>query len=103
MLLPGRSSSQPIGWLQWTWGGIVAGGLFVLPSLFILIGLSWVYVGMMPVIAGLFHGIKPAVTAIVPYAACPSHRIARAENPVLWQHRSRGVRRDLRDGVAVPR
>ena len=64
-----------IGWLlHRTWGGIVAGGLFVLPSLFILIGLSWVYVawGDVPVIAGLFHGIKPAVTAIVPYAA---HRI----------------------------
>ena len=57
-----------IGWLlHRTWGGIVAGGLFVLPSLFILIGLSWVYVawGDVPVIAGLFHGIKPAVTAIV--------------------------------------
>ena len=75
-----------IGWLlHRTWGGIVAGGLFVLPSLFILIGLSWVYVawGDVPVIAGLFHGIKPAVTAIVLYAA---HRIgSRAlKNPVLW-------------------
>ena len=78
MLLPGPEAQQLatyIGWLlHRTWGGIVAGGLFVLPSLFILIGLSWVYVawGDVPVIAGLFHGIKPAVTAIVLYAA---HRI----------------------------
>ena len=92
-----------IGWLlHRTWGGIVAGGLFVLPSLFILIGLSWVYVawGDVPVIAGLFHGIKPAVTAIVLYAA---HRIgSRALKTRSLEHRSRGVRRDLRDGVAVP-
>jgi chromate transporter len=48
--------------------------LFVLPSLFILIGLSWVYIafGEMPLVAGLFYGIKPAVTAIVLQAA---HRI----------------------------
>ncbi len=63
----------------------MAGGLFVLPSLFILIGLSWVYIawGDLPVIAGLFYGIKPAVTAIVLHAA---HRIgSRAlKNPVLW-------------------
>jgi chromate transporter len=41
--------------------------LFVLPSLFILIGLSWIYVafGEVPLVAGLFYGIKPAVAAIV--------------------------------------
>jgi chromate transporter len=46
----------------------------VLPSLFILIALSWVYIafGEMPLVAGLFYGIKPAVTAIVVQAA---HRI----------------------------
>ena len=48
MLLPGPEAQQLatyIGWLlHRTWGGVVAGGLFVLPSLFILIGLSWVYV-----------------------------------------------------------
>ncbi|WP_447919773.1 chromate efflux transporter [Achromobacter aegrifaciens] len=89
MLLPGPEAQQLatyIGWLlHRTWGGIVAGGLFVLPSLFILIGLSWVYVawGDVPVIAGLFYGIKPAVTAIVLHAA---HRIgSRAlKSPVLW-------------------
>src|SRR5215207_7575400 len=47
MLLPGPEAQQLatyIGWLMHrTWGGIVAGGLFVLPSPFILIGLSWIY------------------------------------------------------------
>ncbi|MEO7338308.1 MAG: chromate transporter, partial [Caldimonas sp.] len=60
------------GWLMHrTWGGIVAGGLFVLPSLFILIGLSWVYMafGSVPAVAGVIDGIKPAVTAIVVFAA----------------------------------
>jgi len=89
MVLPGPEAQQLatyIGWLMHrTWGGIVAGGLFVLPSLFILIGLSWVYIGFgdVPLVAGLFYGIKPAVTAIVVQAA---HRIgARAlKNTVLW-------------------
>ena len=75
MLLPGPEAQQLatyIGWLMHrTWGGIVAGALFVLPSLFILIALSWVYMafGNVPVIAGLFYGIKPAVTALVVHAA----------------------------------
>lgn len=75
MLLPGPEAQQLatyIGWLlHRTWGGIVAGGLFVLPSLFILIGLSWVYMafGDVPAVTGIFFGIKPAVTAIVVFAA----------------------------------
>jgi len=57
-----------------TRGGIVAGALFVLPSLFILIALSWIYLrfGDVPVVAGIFFGLKPAVTALVLHAA---HRI----------------------------
>jgi chromate transporter len=89
MLLPGPEAQQLatyIGWLMHrTWGGIVAGALFVLPSLFILIALSWVYMayGEQPLVAGLFYGIKPAVTAIVVHAA---HRIgSRAlKNGALW-------------------
>jgi len=75
MVLPGPEAQQLatyIGWLMHrTWGGVVAGALFVLPSLFILIALSWVYMayGNVPVIAGLFYGIKPAVTALVVHAA----------------------------------
>ena len=89
MLLPGPEAQQLaiyIGWLMHrTWGGIVAGSLFVLPSLFILIGLSWVYIafGSLPVVAGIFYGLKPAVTALVLHAA---HRIgSRAlKNNWLW-------------------
>ncbi|MBD5801771.1 Chromate transport protein [Azoarcus sp. Aa7] len=89
MVLPGPEAQQLatyIGWLMHrTWGGIVAGALFVLPSLLILIALSWVYIafGDVPLIAGLFYGIKPAVTAIVVHAA---HRIgSRAlKNGALW-------------------
>lgn len=89
MVLPGPEAQQLatyIGWLMHrTWGGIVAGGLFVLPSLVILIGLSWAYIafGHVPAVAGLFYGIKPAVTAIVVQAV---HRIGgRAlKNHVLW-------------------
>ncbi len=71
MLLPGPEAQQLatyIGWLMHrTWGGVVAGALFVLPSLFLLIGLSWVYVafGHVNWVAGVFYGIKPAVAAIV--------------------------------------
>jgi chromate transporter len=71
MLLPGPEAQQLatyIGWLMHrSWGGVVAGALFVLPSLFILIALSWVYVafGDVPLVAGIFYGIKPAVAAIV--------------------------------------
>ena len=71
MVLPGPEAQQLatyIGWLMHrTRGGLVAGGLFVLPSLFILIALSWLYIafGDVPWVAGLFYGIKPAVTAIV--------------------------------------
>ncbi|HJV59459.1 MAG TPA: chromate efflux transporter [Albitalea sp.] len=89
MVLPGPEAQQLatyIGWmLHRTRGGIVAGGLFVLPSLFILVGLSWIYVvfGQRPVVAGIFYGIKPAVTALVLHAA---HRIGtRAlKNAWLW-------------------
>jgi chromate transporter len=89
MVLPGPEAQQLatyIGWLMHrTWGGIVAGALFVLPSLFILVALSWVYIvyGQVPVVAGIFYGIKPAVTALVLHAA---HRIGtRAlKNNWLW-------------------
>ena len=89
MLLPGPEAQQLsiyIGWLMHrTLGGLVAGILFVLPSLFILIALSWIYVqfGDVPIIAGLFYGIKPAVTAIVFHA---TYRIGSRslKNKFLW-------------------
>jgi chromate transporter len=89
MVLPGPEATQLatyIGWLMHrTVGGIIAGTLFVLPSLFILIALAWIYMayGDVPAIAGILYGIKPAVTAIVVYAA---YRIgSRAlKNGLLW-------------------
>jgi chromate transporter len=89
MVLPGPEAQQLatyIGWLMHgTWGGIMAGALFVLPSLFILVGLSWIYMayGHVNWVAGIFYGIKPVVTAIVLFAA---YRIgSRAlRNGLLW-------------------
>ena len=75
MVLPGPEAQQLatyIGWLMHgVWGGIAAGVMFVLPSLFILMGLTWVYLvyGDLPAVAGVLYGIKPAVTAIVVFAA----------------------------------
>ena len=89
MVLPGPEAQQLatyIGWLMHrTWGGVVAGALFVLPSLFILIALSWIYMvwGATPLVAGLFYGIKPAVTALVLHA---TWRIGSRtlRHPALW-------------------
>ncbi|MBN8761700.1 MAG: chromate transporter [Thiobacillus sp. 65-69] len=89
MVLPGPEAQQLaiyIGWLlHRTWGGIVAGTLFVLPSLFILSALTYVYMayGEITAVKGLFNGIKPAVVAIVVFAAW---RIgSRAlKNRLLW-------------------
>jgi len=89
MVLPGPEAQQLatyIGWLMHkTWGGIIAGVLFVLPSLFILIALAWAYIafGETTLVTGIFYGIKPAVTAIVLQAA---HRIgSRAlKSSALW-------------------
>ncbi|VAW72556.1 Chromate transport protein ChrA [hydrothermal vent metagenome] len=75
MVLPGPEAQQLatyIGWLMHgVWGGIAAGVLFVLPSLFILMGLTWVYLafGDVTAVEGVLYGIKPAVTAIVVFAA----------------------------------
>lgn len=89
MILPGPEAQQLatyIGWLMHgTLGGIIAGGLFVLPSFFILCLLTYLYLafGDVLIVKGILYGIKPAVTAIVLFAA---YRIgSRAlKNKVLW-------------------
>jgi chromate transporter len=89
MLLPGPEAQQLATYLGWlmhrTVGGIIAGLLFILPSLLLLILLSWLYVrfGQLPAVSAVLYGIKPAVTAIVLFAA---YRIGtRAlKNAVLW-------------------
>ncbi len=71
MLLPGPEAQQLaiyIGWLMHrTWGGIVAGAFFVIPSVFILLGLSYIYAafGNVPFVAAVLSGFKPIVVAIV--------------------------------------
>ena len=71
MLLPGPEAQQLATYLGWlmhrTWGGVAAGALFVLPSLLLLVGLSWGYMafGDMPWMAAVLWGIKPAVAALV--------------------------------------
>ena len=93
MVLPGPEAQQLATYLGWlmhrTRGGIVAGGLFVLPSLVLLVVLSWIYMafGEQPVVAGIFYGIKPAVAAIILHAL---HRIASKslgnplQAPIPW-------------------
>jgi len=89
MVLPGPEAQQLaiyIGWLlHRTWGGIVAGTLFVLPSLFILAALTYIYLafGDLVFVKGLFNGIKPAVVAIVVFAAWRIGTRA-LKNKLLW-------------------
>lgn len=71
MMLPGPEAQQLaiyIGWLMHrTWGGIVAGVFFVIPSIFILLILSYIYAayGNVPAVAGVLSGLKPIVVAVV--------------------------------------
>lgn len=89
MLLPGPEAQQLatyVGWLlHKTWGGILAGAFFVIPSIVILWTLSYLYVtaGNLPWVAALFYGLKPAVLAIV--AAAVIRIGSRAlKNEVMW-------------------
>jgi len=89
MLLPGPEAQQLatyIGWLlHRTRGGIVAGSLFVLPSVVILWVLSYVYVvhGSVPWIVAVFEGLKPAVMAIVAAAVIRIGQKA-LKNVIMW-------------------
>jgi chromate transporter len=89
MLLPGPEAQQLaiyIGWLlHKTRGGVIAGALFVIPSIFILWALSYVYVafGNIPWIAAIFYGLKPAVLAIVAAAVIRIGSKA-LKNAVMW-------------------
>ena len=87
MLLPGPEAQQLAtytGWLMHgTRGGIAAGALFVLPSLVLLIVLSWAYTvwGQHPWGQALLWGLKPAVTALVLQAV---HRMAKRTLKGRW-------------------
>jgi chromate transporter len=89
MLLPGPEAQQLatyVGWLlHKTWGGVVAGAFFIIPSVFILWTLSYVYVafGNLAWVVAIFYGLKPAVLAIV--AAAVLRIGSRAlKNEVMW-------------------
>ena len=89
MLLPGPEAQQLaiyIGWLlHKTAGGIAAGALFVIPSIFVLWALSYVYVtyGSVPWVAAIFYGLKPVVVAIVVAAVIRIGGKA-LKNEVMW-------------------
>lgn len=93
MLLPGPEAQQLATYLGWlmhrTWGGVAAGLLFVLPSLLLLLGLSWAYMafGTAPWLMAVLWGVKPAVAALVLQAVVrigsrTLHTPRRA--PLLW-------------------
>lgn len=89
MVLPGPEAQQLatyIGWLlHGVAGGVVAGLLFVLPSFFVLGLLAWLYLdfGHVSLVKGVLYGIKPAVTAIVLFAAFRIGSRALKNTP-LW-------------------
>jgi chromate transporter len=89
MLLPGPEAQQLAAYIGWllhkTAGGIVAGGLFVLPSIFVLWTLSFIYAayGNIPWIGAVFYGLKPMVVAIVAAAVIRIGRKA-LKNEVMW-------------------
>ena len=89
MLLPGPEAQQLatyIGWLlHRTWGGVIAGSLFVLPSAILLWAISLVYVvyGQLPWVTAVFEGWKPAVLAIVAAAVLRMGKKA-LKNEVMW-------------------
>ena len=93
MVLPGPEAQQLAIYIAWKLhgkrGGVVAGTLFVLPSMFVLLVLSLIYVnfGKLPWIAAIFNGLKPAVIALVVIAL---HRLAK-----------RALRGPVQSGVAA--
>ena len=89
MVLPGPEAQQLatyIGWLlHGKLGGLIAGVLFVAPSLLMIVALAWLYLefGEIGWVAALLYGVKPAVTAVIFYAIW---RIGRrvVRNALLW-------------------
>jgi chromate transporter len=89
MLLPGPEAQQLATYLGWrlhgTRGGIAAGVLFVLPSVFIMLGLSWLFMagGSVTWVEGIFYGLMAAVIAVV---ASALKRIGSKalKSPSLW-------------------
>ena len=91
MLLPGPEAQQLAAYIGWllhkTKGGLIAGGLFVLPGFVSILGLSYLYVllGHAPAITGLFFGLKAAVLAVVVQA------VVRVGSRALRNNVMRGI------------
>jgi chromate transporter len=91
MLLPGPEAQQLAAYIGWllhkTKGGLVAGALFVLPGFLAILGLSFVYVllGKVPLVEGLFFGLKAAVLAVVAQA------VVRVGSRALRNNVMRGI------------
>ena len=89
MILPGPEAQQLVTYIGWLMhgvrGGVIAGTLFILPSLVILIGLTWLYLafGETAIVMGIFAAIKPVVVAIIAHAV---FRIGSRSlrHPTLW-------------------
>ncbi len=93
MLLPGPEATQLAIYIAWLLhgvvGGIIAGVLFFLPGFVLLSALAAIYLawGDVPLVAGVFHGIKPAVVAVVLFAA--------------WRIGSKSIKNGLLGGIAA--
>lgn len=90
MLLPGPEAQQLATYLGWLLhrglGGVVAGTLFVLPGFLVMMGLAGLYAGFhhVPLVEGLFYGIKPAVLAVVVEALLRIGKRALKAREMLW-------------------
>ena len=93
MLLPGPEATQLAIYISWllhgVQGAVVAGVLFFLPAFVLLSLLAGIYLsyGDVPVVQGIFYGIKPAVVAVVLFAA--------------WRIGSRSIRNEVLLGIAA--
>ena len=93
MLLPGPEAIQLAIYISWLLhgvrGAVVAGVLFFLPAFLLLSLLAGIYLsfGEVPAVQGIFYGIKPAVVAVVLFAA--------------WRIGSRAIRNEVLFGIAA--
>lgn len=107
MVLPGPEAQQLVTYLGWLLhgvrGGVIAGTLFILPSLVLLITLSGLYVawGSTSLVAGIFEGIKPVVVAIIAQAV---YRIGSRSlrHPILWSIAAASTLAMLWSGALFP-
>jgi chromate transporter len=90
MVLPGPEAQQLatyIGWLlHGTWGGIIAGSLFILPSFILICALAWLYLTMgdTVIVSSILYGIKPAVGVIIIFSAYKMGRRMLKTTTLIW-------------------